>query len=92
MGPCRLNAQPAITAVSGRPVAYRDVDQKSWINQAIAVGVPGYAAMLRWLTGVIIADNGSMPADDIRATLGRPTSFKAFAERNAATWTAQENK
>ena len=40
MGPCRLNAQPAITAVSGRPVAYRDVDQKSWINQAIASVVP----------------------------------------------------
>lgn len=88
-----MNAQPVITAVSGRPVAYRDVDQKTWINQAIAVGVPGYAAMLRWLTGVIIADNGSTPADDIQAILGRhATSFKAFAERNAAIWTAQENK
>jgi hypothetical protein len=52
-----------------------------------------YAAMLRWLTGAIIAGNGSTPADDIQAILSRPaTSFKAFAERNAAIWTTPENK
>jgi uncharacterized protein YbjT (DUF2867 family) len=83
-----------IAAVSGRPVAYQDVDQETWITQAIAAGVPaGYAPMLRWLTGAIIAGNGSTPADDIQAILGRPaTSFKAFAQRNAAAWTTPESK
>lgn len=83
-----------IAAVSGRPVTYQDVDQETWINQAIAADVPAdYAAMLRWLTGAIVAGNGSTPTDDIQAILGQPaTSFKAFAERNAATWTTPESK
>jgi uncharacterized protein YbjT (DUF2867 family) len=37
-----------IAAVSGRPVAYKDIDQETWISGAIAAGVPaGYAVMLR---------------------------------------------
>jgi uncharacterized protein YbjT (DUF2867 family) len=83
-----------IAAVTGRPVAYQDIDQEAWISAAIAAGVPvGYAAMLRWLTGAIIAGNGSTPARDIPAVLGRPaTSFKAFAQRSAAAWTTAEVK
>ena len=49
-----------------------------------------YAAMLRWLTGAIIAGNGSTPTGDIETVIGRPaTSFEAFAQRNAAAWTAR---
>jgi hypothetical protein len=61
---------------------------------AITVGVPAdYAVMLRWLTGTIIAGNGSTPAGDIQAVLGRTaTSFRAFAQRNAATWTIPGDK
>jgi uncharacterized protein YbjT (DUF2867 family) len=83
-----------IAAASGRPVAYHDVDQEAWINGAVAAGVPAdYAVMLRWLTGAIIAGNGSRPAGDTPAVLGRPaTSFRAFAQRNAAVWTTPEDK
>jgi hypothetical protein len=37
--------------------------------------------------------NGSTPAGDIQAVLGRPaTSFRAFAERSAAALTTGEDK
>ena len=46
--------------------------------------------MLRWLTGSIIAGNGSTPTDDIEKVTGRtPASFRAFAERNARAWTME---
>jgi uncharacterized protein YbjT (DUF2867 family) len=78
-----------IATISGRPVVYRDVDQESWINDAVSAGLPAdYAAMLRWLTGAIIAGNGSKPSGDIEAVIGRPaTSFEVFAERSAVAWT-----
>jgi uncharacterized protein YbjT (DUF2867 family) len=81
-----------IAAVSGRPVAYQDIDQEAWISAAITAGLPaGYAVMLRWLTGAVIAGHGSTPAGDIPAVLGRPaTSFSAFAQRSAAAWTTPE--
>jgi uncharacterized protein YbjT (DUF2867 family) len=83
-----------IAAVSGRPVVYKDIDQEAWINGAVAAGVPaGYAVMLRWLTGAIIAGDGSVPTGDIETVTGRPpASFEAFARRNAAAWTAPEDK
>jgi uncharacterized protein YbjT (DUF2867 family) len=83
-----------IAAVSGRTVKYQDVDQETWINGAIAAGVPAdYAEMLRWLTGSIIAGNGSTPTADVETVIGRPaTSFEAFARRNAAIWATQEGK
>jgi uncharacterized protein YbjT (DUF2867 family) len=83
-----------ITAVSGQPVTYQDIDQETWINGAIAAGLTAdYAPMLRWLTGAIIAGNGSTPTGDVAAIIGRPaTSFEAFAQRNAAAWTAKEDK
>ena len=83
-----------IASVSGQPVAYQDIDQEIWINGAIAAGVTGdYAPMLRWLTGAIIAGNGSTPTGDVAAIIGRPaTSFEAFAKRNVAAWTAREHK
>jgi RHS repeat-associated protein len=45
-------------------------------------GVPAdYAVMLRWLTGAIIAGDGSEPTGDIETVAGRPAaSFEAFAE------------
>lgn len=78
-----------IATASGRPIRYQDVDQETWINGAIAAGVPAdYAPMLRWLTGAIIAGNGSTPTNDIETVTGRPpASFTAFAQRHAAAWT-----
>ena len=83
-----------IAAVSRRPVTYQDIDQGAWINGAIAAGVPAdYAKMLKWLTGSIIAGQGSTPSADVEKVLGRPaTSFEAFAYRSAPVWTVQEGK
>jgi len=83
-----------IAAVSRRPVTYQDIDQGAWINGAIAAGVPAdYAKMLKWLTGSIIAGQGSTPSADVERVLGRPaTSFEAFAYRSAPVWTVQEGK
>ena len=53
----------------------------------------GYASMLRWLTGAIIAGDRSRPTGDIETVVGRPpTSFEAFAGRNTAAWTTPEDK
>jgi uncharacterized protein YbjT (DUF2867 family) len=83
-----------IAAVSGQPVVYKDIDQETWINGAIAAGVPAdYAVMLRWLTDAIIAGDGSQPTGDIETVAGRPpASFEAFARRNVAAWTTPEDK
>jgi uncharacterized protein YbjT (DUF2867 family) len=88
------NVAATIAAVSGQPVVYKDIDQEAWINGAIAAGVPaGYAVMLRWLTGAIIAGDGSKPTGHIETVAGRPpASFEAFARRNAAAWTTPEDK
>jgi hypothetical protein len=46
-----------------------------------------YAVMLRWLTGAIIAGDGSVPTGDVETVADRPpASFEAFARRNAAAW------
>jgi uncharacterized protein YbjT (DUF2867 family) len=80
-----------LASVSGRPVLYNDLDQEAWIRGALAAGVPAdYAVMLRWLTGAIIAGNGSAPTDDIEKVTGRaPATFREFAERNARAWTRE---
>ncbi|MEU4929508.1 NmrA family NAD(P)-binding protein [Streptomyces yokosukanensis] len=80
-----------IAVVSGRPVAYSDIDQEAWINGAVAAGVPAdYAVMLRWLTSAIVAGNGATPTGDIEKVTGRPaTTFREFAERNAHAWTLE---
>ena len=80
--------------MSGQPVVYKDIDQEAWINGAIAAGVPAdYAVVFRWLTGAIIAGDGSEPTGDIETVAGRPpASFEAFARRNAAAWTTPEDK
>ncbi|TJZ93650.1 NmrA family NAD(P)-binding protein [Actinacidiphila oryziradicis] len=80
-----------IASVSGRPVAYHDIDPEAWISGALAAGVPAdYAAMLRWLTGAIITGHGSVPTGDIERVTGRPaTTFRAFAQRNARAWTLE---
>ena len=83
-----------IAAVSGRPVAYKDIDQEAWISGAIAAGVPAdYAVMLRWLSGAIIGGDGSRPTGDIETVTGRRSaSFESFARCNAAAWTTPEDK
>jgi uncharacterized protein YbjT (DUF2867 family) len=80
-----------ITAVTGTPVAYVDIEQETWIDAAVAAGVPAeYAPMLRWLTGAIIAGEGSTPTADVESVLDRsPTSFRAFAERHSSVWTSK---
>jgi uncharacterized protein YbjT (DUF2867 family) len=83
-----------IASVSRRSVMYQDIDQEAWINGAITAGVPAeYAKMLQWLTGAIIAGQGSTPSGDVETVIGRPaTSFEAFAQRSTADWTVQEGK
>jgi uncharacterized protein YbjT (DUF2867 family) len=80
-----------IASVIGRPICYNDIDQEAWISGALAAGVPAdYAVMLRWLTGVIIVGNGSVPTDDIEKVAGRPpATFREFAERNARAWAVE---
>lgn len=80
-----------IAAVSGRPVAYRDIDQETWIDGALAAGIPAdYAVMMRWLTGAIITGNGSTPSSDIEKVTGRSAvTFRAFAERDAHAWASE---
>jgi uncharacterized protein YbjT (DUF2867 family) len=81
-----------IAGVSGHPVTHNDIDPDVWIDGAVKAGfVPAdYAVMLRWLTGTIIAGNGSRPNDDIEKVTGRPaTSLQDFAQRNAAAWAVQ---
>src|SRR6202034_3225081 len=87
-------AADIIAAVAGRPVFYNDIDQEAWISGAVAAGVPAdYAVMLRWLTGAIIAGDGSQPTGDIETITGRrPASFEAFTRRNAAAWAPREDK
>jgi uncharacterized protein YbjT (DUF2867 family) len=84
-------AADIIASVAGRPVVYNDIDQEAWISGALAAGVPAdYAVMLRWLTGAIIAGNGSVPTDDIEKVTGRMSAtFREFAERNARAWTLE---
>lgn len=81
-----------IANVSGQPVAYNDIDPDVWIDGAVAAGFVSadYAVMLRWLTGTIIAGNGSRPNGDVEKVTGRSaTTFEDFARRNAAAWTVQ---
>jgi len=80
-----------IASVIGRPIRYNDIGQEAWISGALAAGVPAdYAVMLRWLTGTIIAGNGSVPTDDIEKVTGRPpATFHEFADRNARSWTVE---
>ncbi|MGY5051982.1 NmrA family NAD(P)-binding protein [Streptomyces sp. 900105755] len=90
-GPQALTFQEAadiIASVSGRSVAYHDIDQEMWINGALAAGVPAdYAVMLRWLTGNVITGNGATPTGDVEKVAGRPaTTFRAFAERTVHAW------
>ncbi len=89
-----VDVAATIASVSGRPVTYVDVAQQAWIDGAIAAGIPAdYAAMLRWLTGSIIDDNGSTPTGDVTTVLGRDArSFGEFAQRNAAAWTLREEQ
>jgi len=84
-------AADIIAAVAGRPVFYNDIDQETWISGALAAGVlAGYAVMLRWLTGAIIAGHGSVPAGDVEKVTGhKPATFREFAERNAGAWAVE---
>jgi uncharacterized protein YbjT (DUF2867 family) len=80
-----------ISAETGRPISYQDIDPEAWIGGAIAIGVvpASYAVMLRWLTSSVISGNGSTPSDDIEKVTGRsPTPFRDFVRRNLHAWTS----
>jgi len=80
-----------ISAETGRPVRYQDIDPEAWIGGAIALGVvpASYAVMLRWLTSSVIAGHGSTPGDDIEKVTGHsPTPFRDFVRRNLHAWTS----
>jgi len=80
-----------ISAETGRPVRYQDIDPEAWIGGAIALGVvpASYAVMLRWLTSSVIAGHGSTPGDDIEKVTGQsPTPFRDFVRRNLHAWTS----
>lgn len=78
-----------IASASGRPITYSDINQETWINGALAAGVPvDFAVIMHWLTGSIVAGDGATPTDDIEKVTGRPaTTFREFAHRNAHAWT-----
>ena len=81
-----------IAGVTGRLVTHNDIDPDVWISGTVKAGIvpADYAAMLRWLTGTIIAGNGSRPNQDIEKVTRRPpTSFQDFARRKAAAWALQ---
>jgi uncharacterized protein YbjT (DUF2867 family) len=80
-----------ISAETGRPISYQDIDPEAWIGGAIAIGVvpASYAVMLRWLTSSVISGNGSTPSDDIEKVTGQsPTPFRDFVRRNLHAWTS----
>ncbi|MFB7444359.1 NmrA family NAD(P)-binding protein [Streptomyces mirabilis] len=79
-----------IASASGRPITYSDINQETWINGALAAGVPvDFAVIMNWLTGSIVAGDGATPTDDIEKVTGRPaTTFREFAHRNAHAWTS----
>jgi uncharacterized protein YbjT (DUF2867 family) len=80
-----------ISAETGRPIGYQDIDPEAWIGGAIAIGaIPAsYAVMLRWLTSGVISGNGSTPSDDIEKVTGQPpTPFRDFVRRNLHAWTS----
>jgi uncharacterized protein YbjT (DUF2867 family) len=85
-GPDRLTvreAADAIGSVTRQPVRHVDVDQRAWVDGAIASGVPTeYGEMLLLLTQTIASGGGSRPNDDVQAVTGAPpTSFTEFARR-----------
>ncbi|MFD7489202.1 NmrA family NAD(P)-binding protein [Streptomyces mirabilis] len=79
-----------IAYASGRPITYSDINQETWINGALAAGVPvDFAVIMHWLTSSIVAGDGATPTDDIEKVTGRPaTTFREFAHRNAHAWTS----
>ncbi len=94
-GPRALTVAEAAIILSeetGRPIRHLDVDRDAWVDGAVAAGfVPAdYAVMLRWLTGAIIAGDGSRPNGDVETVTGRPaTDFRTFVQRNLAAWVVQ---
>ncbi|MHB8691546.1 MAG: NmrA family NAD(P)-binding protein [Solirubrobacteraceae bacterium] len=90
-GPERLTvseAADAIGSVIRQRVRHIDVDQRAWLDGAIASGVPTeYGEMLLLLTQTIASGAGSRPNDDVKAVTGSPpTGFTEFARRTAAAW------
>lgn len=77
---------------TGRAIRHVDVDRDAWVDGAVAAGfVPAdYAVVLRWLTGTIIAGDGSRPNGDVEEVTDRPaTDFREFVRRNLAAWTVK---
>ena len=87
-------AADIIGSVTGRPVRHVDIDPRTWVESAIASGVPAeYGEMLQMLTETIASGRGSRPNDDIEKVTGAPSgNFTDFARRTAAAWTGEEGR
>jgi len=75
----------------GREVAYVDADPDEWEAALVSQGhLPAdYAAMLGGLFGMVREGFEAQLSDGVQRALGRePGSFRAFAERERAAWTA----
>ena len=81
-------AAEMISAVTGRPITYRDADREQWIAAMISTGVPAeYAQVLRPLTATLASGNGARPNSDILDVTGTaPVSFAEFAAKTAPAW------
>ncbi len=77
-----------ISEVSGRPVAYQALTEEQMIAGARAMGIPEPA--IGYVTALYSAVRGGYTAavtPDFEKVTGRgPTSFREFAQTNAAAW------
>jgi len=81
-------AAEMISAVTGRPITYRDADREQWITAMISTGVPAeYAQVLRPLTATLASGNGARPNSDVLDVTGTaPVTFAEFAAKTAPAW------
>ena len=65
-----------------------------WDDPAAYPGALAGTNLIYLVTPVLrVRYAGSEPTGDIETVIGRaPTSFEAFAQRNAAAWTTPEDK
>lgn len=81
-------AAAIISEVSGRPVAYHPLTEEQMVEGARAAGVPEAAiGYITVLYGVVRAGYAAAVTPDFERVAGRrPTTFREFAQANAAAW------
>jgi uncharacterized protein YbjT (DUF2867 family) len=77
-----------ISEVSGRPIAYHPLTEEQMAKGARAAGVPEQAiGYMTVLYGVVRAGYAAAVTSDFERVAGRrPTTFREFAQANAAAW------